>query len=373
MNIAIFETEHFEGAFPVIKLFDVPGNEITVITSPETFTRFDHLFHAGMKRYRWQVLASKGKPAFFFSLWKAIRKSNADIIYLNTISNNHLLYALVISLSRRGRVVLTVHDVNCLFESRRGNSLRSAIIHTGKRWLIRKVDIFNVVADTLVEYLSGKTPKPVSVIPGAVYESRASAQVIAGELRIVIPGSLDKRRRDYEFVFILAEQLNRQGIHSELVLLGGYNDEYGASVIKKASDFAAGACRITCYDSRVVDQQIFDSRMDVCHFVLIPSVVHTRICGDIPETYGVTKSSGNIFDVIKHAKPFFAPRTLCVPSSLESSCIKYDTAGDIISRLRSYLDMPATYAAIISEAEKNSSEFTMEKIRQRNPIIFSKA
>ncbi|MEI9807412.1 MAG: hypothetical protein WDO16_05755 [Bacteroidota bacterium] len=44
--------------------------------------------------------------------------------------------------------------------------------------------------------------------------------------------------------------------------------------------------------------------MDTAHFVFIPSVIATKICGDIPETYGISKSSGNMFDVIKHAKPF---------------------------------------------------------------------
>jgi hypothetical protein len=44
MNITIFEKEHFEGAFPVIKLFDMPGNNITVITSGETHKRFIDLF-----------------------------------------------------------------------------------------------------------------------------------------------------------------------------------------------------------------------------------------------------------------------------------------------------------------------------------------
>ena len=33
MNIIIFETEHFETAFTVIKLFDLPGNKTEIYTS----------------------------------------------------------------------------------------------------------------------------------------------------------------------------------------------------------------------------------------------------------------------------------------------------------------------------------------------------
>src|SRR5258705_13508065 len=96
MNIAIFETEHFEGAFPVIKLFDIPGNEIIVLTSAETHKRFLDLFGNDAGRFKWIILSGNSKRSFFYSLYKNLKEQKPDILYLNTISDNHLLYASVL-------------------------------------------------------------------------------------------------------------------------------------------------------------------------------------------------------------------------------------------------------------------------------------
>ncbi|MEI9807414.1 MAG: hypothetical protein WDO16_05765 [Bacteroidota bacterium] len=74
MNISVFETEHFEGAFPVIRLFDMPGNEITIYTSPETHKRFIDLFQSEAGRYKWTILPGNSKLRFFFSFYKNLRK-----------------------------------------------------------------------------------------------------------------------------------------------------------------------------------------------------------------------------------------------------------------------------------------------------------
>src|SRR5215813_4205436 len=145
MKIAVFEKEHFEGAFPVIKLFDMPGNEVTVITSPATHKRFTDLFKENSNRYSWIILPAKSKLSFFYSLYKNLKKLRPDILYLNTISDNHLLYATVLRLLNIKRVVITVHDINCLFESRPYRNFRKAVIHKGKKQLVKQADEFNVV------------------------------------------------------------------------------------------------------------------------------------------------------------------------------------------------------------------------------------
>jgi hypothetical protein len=267
-------------------------------------------------------------------------------------------------------IVLTVHDINCLFESKPGNGFRSRIIHTGKKNLIKKVNIFNVVSETLVDYLRTKTSNPISVVPGAVYEERAYKQNPPGKTRLVVPGSLDKRRRNYQEVFELALLGNKAMLDLEIVLLGGYTDEYGKNIVEKARDFPAGSCRILFYDTDVVHQDEFDKQMDESHFVYIPSVVRTKICGDIPEVYGLTKSSGNIFDVIKHARPFIVPEQLSVPDALLSSCMKYVSVEDIITFLQTLQKNQDEYADWLDAAKRNSEHYTMERVRERNNLVF---
>lgn len=371
MNIAIFETEHFEGAFPVIKLFDSPDNQITIYTSPETHKRFTDLFLENSSRYQWVVLPVSGKLPFFWSLYKKLKKQKPDILYINTISNNHLLYALVLRFLSLKRVVLTVHDINCLFESRPAGNFRKSIIHRGKKNLLKQVHEFNVVSDTMTPYLRTRAKeKNTHNIPGAVFEGRYVPQPMNNPLRLVVPGSLDKRRRDYEQVFELAAVANKEQFPLQIILLGGYSDEYGESIITRVNKLQPGSCEIISYKTRVVDQDEFDKQMDAAHFVFIPSTVNTQICGDIPETYGITKSSGNIFDVIKHAKPFIVPASLTISAYLQSSCFKYNSIAEIINFFKN-ITTPE-YDNWQKQALANSGNYTIEKVRERNSPLFNK-
>src|SRR5690606_14198255 len=123
------------------------------------------------------------------------------------------------------------------------------------------------------------------------------------------------------------------------------------------------------YEESIVDQDEFDRQMDECHFVFIPSVVHTMICGEIPEVYGITKSSGNIFDVIKHAKPFIVPATLTIPESLASSCIKYRGLEEIVALLEEFIMNPGRFESICREAEGNSQLFSLGNVRNRMNLM----
>jgi hypothetical protein len=371
MKIAIFETEHFEGAFPVIKLFDMPGNEVTVYTSPETYKRFKDLFGENAGRFNWAILPAGNRIRFFYSFYKNLKNQKPDILYINTISNNHLLYAFVLSRLSVKRVVLTVHDINCLFESRPSLNFRKAMIHRGKKKLLRQVDEFNVVSDTMIPYLQTKAKqRKTHNIPGSVFENNYSPQPVNDLLRIVVPGSLDKRRRDYEQVFQLAAIADEEKISLQIILLGGYPDKYGKAITERGNGFISDHCKIITYNAEVVDQEEFDRQMDAAHFVFIPSVIDTKICGNIPETYGITKSSGNIFDVIKHAKPFIVPAGLAISNNLRLSCFKYQHLRDVPAFLKSFITSPEKYDHWQILAFENSQDYTIEKVRERNVSLF---
>ncbi len=371
MKIGIFEKEHFEGAYPVIRLFDMPGNQITIYTSQETKQRFDDLFKEDRSRYNWTVVDTSNKLRFFSSLFKKIKKDNPDILYINTISDNHLLYAMVLWLLPVKRVILTVHDINCLFESRFSWNFRKAVVHFGKKWLIRQVDEFNIVADSMREYLKTKAgKKEIHNIPGAVYEDRYLAQNKDRLLRLVVPGSLDKKRRDYEQVFELAELAEKGKLELEIILLGGNTDDYGRGIIQRAKQMQLVHCKLLVYDTTVVDQDEFDRQMDKAHFIFIPSVIHTKICGDIPEIYGITKSSGNLFDIVKHAKPFIVPDRLIVEDLLTKSCFKYSNLSEIIIFLQATITEQSAYTVLQQKALAASQSYTIQKTRERNSTVF---
>lgn len=373
MKIGIFETEHYEGSYPVIKLFDVPENKLSVFTSTKCFTQFQMLLKDSFNNYQWIIKNSNiSKYAFFITLYKECKKNKFDILYINTVSDNHFAYALVLAFLPKTKTVLTIHDINCLFLTTPTFSLRGLVKHYGKKMLLSKINEFNVVSETMVQYLSQIDNKKRKIyhIPGAVFEGICNSTQIKENVKLVVIGSIDKKRRDYYQVFDLLALAENLQLPLHITLLGGNADDYGKEIINMAKKFVCVHTKLVYFETEVVAQDIFDEIIAAEHFIFIPSVIETKICGSIPEIYGVTKSSGNIFDGIKHSKPIIIPNQLKVPQSIESSCFRYTKLADIITLLTTINNKKQAYALWEKQAFNNSQKFTIKQIRGENPSLF---
>jgi len=376
-QVAIFETEHFEGAYPVIRLFDNGENQITIFSYQQSYRQFQYLFKDDARRFKWVVKDdNESKYHFIYRMYKEVRRNNIQLLYLNTISNNHIFYVLMIRLLPKVRSVVTLHDINGYFHFKFAFSLRRWVRYTGKRSLVRAVKEFNVVAATMVPYLQGKLPswKKVYNVPGAVFEGMPAtcpSPVETGKINIVVPGTIDGRRRNYETVFELLQQCNEAGLPVSITLLGSHYGAYGEMILERCRAYAASHSNLSFYqNSPVVDQPEFDRVMNNAHVVFTPSVIDTIIFDGITETYGLSISSGNLFDVIKHAKPFIIPDALRMPDNMESSCFHYKTAADIFLFLKRILNEPSFYNELSQKALNNSREYTIPKVRERNAGLF---
>jgi predicted transcriptional regulator len=88
MRVGIFETTHFEGAYPVIKCFDNGANEITIFCYEESYRQFQHLFEGQMEKFSWVVKSQQdSKYKFIYRIYKETKSRKLDLLYLNTISD----------------------------------------------------------------------------------------------------------------------------------------------------------------------------------------------------------------------------------------------------------------------------------------------
>ena len=377
MEIGIFETEHFEGVYPVIRLFDNNKNNITIFSYEASYKQLHYLFHSQLDKYDWVIKADKkSKYTFIYELFKGIKKRKIKIVYLNTISNNFIVYALMIVLLRKVRVIVTIHNINSYFEYKNSISLKRWIRYIGRKLLLSVVKEFNVVSMIMVDYLEKKLPpnKKVHCVPGAIFEENSSRQtqpVTSEHINIVIPGSVDGRRRDYEQVFMLLHLLELKKISVTITFLGRFYEEYGKRILEKCKSVQLEYTQLKYYEFDTVDQPEFDRVMNDASFVFIPSVINTIIEDGVTETYGLSISSGNLFDVIKHAKPFIAPEQLKFDFFLEKSCYRYSTAEDIAAFIASVHDDATLYSSFQQAAFEASKKYTLEKVRERNASLFS--
>jgi glycosyltransferase involved in cell wall biosynthesis len=377
MKVAIFETEHFEAAYPLIKLFDDGKNEITVFTNADCYRQLQFLLKGQLTRYHWVVRHPRdSKYIFMRRMYSEIKKKKIELLFLNTVNDNFIFYAVMVAFLKRTRIILTLHDINTFFHHKFKFSLRRWVRITGKKALVSLIKEFNVISLTMVDYVKSKLPghKKVHCVPGAVFQETLATVKHTGlqEMNIVVPGSIDQRRRDYHQVFELLKIAEEENLKVTLVILGGPYEQYGYDVIEQCKHYVKTRNNLVFYQEKVVDQPEFDRQLNLAHFVFIPSVIHTMISDDIPETYGQSKSSGNVFDIIKHAKPFIAPIDLKVDPFLELSCIRYHRVDEIIKTLVEIRKDPQSYSDLKQSAYEASRNYTIEAIRKRNPALFDR-
>jgi hypothetical protein len=375
MNIAIFETEHFEGAYPVIKLFDNGKNKITIFSYEQSFKQFKFLFKDDIDKYEWVIKKNhESKNHFIYEMLKQVKRRNIEIFYLNTVSNNFHSYTIFIKLLRNVRIIVTIHNINTFFKFKPTFRFRQWIRQSGKRWLIKNVNEFNVVSLTMAESLKEKLPanKKVHCLPGAVFESeKITHPDFSGDsIKIVVPGTIDVRRRNYDQVFELLDKSHILNLPVSVTLLGGYYGEEGKCVLSRCAEYSMHHNNLKFYDGNTVDQPEFDKVMNESHFAWIPSVITTVLHDGIAEEYGKTISSGNLFDIIKHATPFIIPEKLQIDNFLESSAFRYHTIDEIIIHIRHFLDSGSAFGELKKIAVANSENYTTDRVRNRNPDLF---
>jgi hypothetical protein len=376
MKVAIFETEHFEAAYPLIRLFDTGENDITVFSYAASEQQLKYMLRDRADRYEWiQPKPGQSKISFIRTIHNEIKKQKIGLLFLSTVSDNFLFYARLVHGLPGIRVIMTVHMVNNLFETKGQPGLRRWVRSHGKKRLLNAVNEFNVLSSTMIPLLAGRLPgsKAIHNIPGAVFEESTYQPPVfnpRNPLQIVIPGSVDDRRRNYDQAFELLSLLAKNNIPATLTFLGVLYGEYGQQILSRCRQWSSKEQVLKWYETDTIDQAEFDLRLNEAHFIFTPSAINTVISDGIEENYGTSISSGNVSDVIRHARPFIVPRELPVDPLLEKSCMRYDMVAEIASFLASAYRDAAIYSNLAQTALESSLNYTIEKVRSRNKEIF---
>jgi hypothetical protein len=360
MQLAIYEPEHFETAYALIRLFDLPANSITIFTNAPTAVRLHEMFGAHASSYKWHI-QNEGETnrRFITRMYASLRTLNPDMFIFGTISHNYLLHALLLRSSRVKRILLTVHEVNSFFRPRLRWGVRMTGNYIGKKIIIRRVNEYISILPTLLPAIKDCLPpyKKIHSLSGAVFEGNQVNVPLHQRIRIVVPGSVEQSRRDYQQVINLFDAAAASGLPLEITLLGSSKEKIIHPHILTYGD--------------VVPQVEFDVRMHQAHFIFAPIVSHTISPDGVPETYGTTKASGTIFDIIRYAKPAFVPHHLTVSADIEGACIRYHTVQEIVTFIQNVLQNPSHYENLQRHALECSLHYTVEKIRGGNPELFN--
>jgi hypothetical protein len=374
MRTAIFETDHFEVAHTLIRLFQLPGNELTVFSYSSSWQQLQ-LMPGMEQQVKWVIKEeSESKAAFILKMYRLVKKERIELLYLETITDNFIFYAWLVKALPAVKIILTIHDINSFFYYKNNGTLRRWLRNAGKKRLIDAVEEFTVINSTMQWYLQRLLPsgKTVRYIPGAFFDN-ANYSLPAAPLlpfRIVVPGSVDNRRRDYTVVFALLEICRKWNIPVQITLLGGFHAEHGAEILKQCREYGKENNNLHWFEEQVVDHPLFNRVMQEAHFILAPCVIHTVISDEVAEVYGESLSSGNIGDIIRFARPAIIPAALKTGEEISQVACRYTSVNDIAEQLKLLRDDPDKYLILQEAALKGSGEFTLEKIRAKYPDLF---
>lgn len=376
MRIGIFETDHFEVSHTLIRLFQLPAHQLTIFTETQSWRQFRQMPDIDHQAHHWVIRKEKqSKAAFILQIYRTVKQQKIELLLLETVEDNFIFYAWLVKALPGVRIILTIHDINGYFQFREDGSLRRRIRNTGKRKLIKAVNEFIVINSNMVDYLQSLLPagKSVRYLPGSFFDKDLYQPPPASmdPIQLVVPGSVDSRRRDYNIVFDLMQACREQQLNVIVTLLGGFRPESDRRLMNRVLDFSDEYPNLRWSEEPVVSQPVFDEVMQEAHFVLSPSVISTVISDDVQEEYGVSKSSGNISDIVRYARPAIIPAALVTGPEISHIAIRYQSVKEIPEQLKLLRDHPDKYLAIQQRALGGSGAFTLDAIRRQHPDLFT--
>lgn len=369
MNIAVIEKGHFEVAYTLLSLFDNGQNNITVFVEEESYRQLQLMLPEKISYYNWVIKGKNETNRRFISrIFLFLQQQHFDLIYFNTIEDNFIVYAYYLQRFKNKKTILTLHDINGFFHYQPSLNIRRLVRYIGKKRLLKIIPAFNTLSETLTTRLRSNLPaKTIYTIPGSFFDADGFEPLsfsTGDTLAITIPGSVDTRRRNYELVFDLLYAAKQRNIKLSITLLGAFKKGYSEEIQKKANSYLQTNDNLHIYQSAIIDQPEFDRVIRQSHFIWTPLQPVSSISDGVEEQYGISTCSGNIADIIRHAKPFFAPAELPIESHLEKSCNRYKAISDIVHVLERLT--PAQYAIIQELAQQASLHYSKDNIISRN-------
>lgn len=373
MHVAIYETVHFENIAPLLRLFDLPGNRITVFCDEEARQQAIAQLKNDADRFEWKLQKSgQSRREFLTEAKRYIRSNAVDLLYINTISDNFIHLNRLIKAGKDMRTVATLHVINGYFSPQLKFNLRRVVRVVGKWLLRRSIQEYAIQSDSMLPAARRMVDAgyPIYCIPGAVFNPNHYTQPSSQTLHLVVAGSVDSRRRDYNDVSELINQLERNQQPVKLTILGGTDSDFGKQMIAQWSRLSLQFVQLKYYDSSLIPQDEYDRVLASSHFIFHPSTRDAVLEDGAKESYGHTVCSGVFSDAIRHARPLIIPSFLATDSRFKNSCFRYDVVSQIADFLQS-LNNPAGLQRWMEAAHRTSLDFTVEKIRLGNPSLFS--
>ncbi len=181
-------------------------------------------------------------------------------------------------------------------------------------------NILNAVEYRLLSPIPMAYPKNVNTRPK--YQSNKA-------LTVVIPGSVDPKRRNYSEIYEAFQILKtRSEKKIKLIFLGRSNLYVANKVRRSFNRICSEKLEVVFFDKRIPMVE-YEKYMYLSDVMLNPIKIETNY-HVFKEIYGKTKISGAVTDIVRYGKPLILPQAYNIDMDLNNCCLTYTNIDELV-------------------------------------------
>lgn len=374
-EIGILEIRrHVPVLYTFCKICKTPETKVTIFTTKDLYLRLT-TYLKDTEQYNFVIKDEKESIKSFLKRVETYCNEKIDVLFVNTIHETFLDLFCYLRFDPKCKKILVVHHVNAWIRPKLVfnplHPIRTADTNAAtlliKQFIFPKFDAINVIYHPLKTFIKENTnyEKNVFTIPTSIFEDtyEDKGSKINNEIKVVIPGLVQKHRKDYSPVFSAFENLfsNYKGL-IELAIPGLPVGKFGKQVYEKFSQMKKEGNEVEIFDKFVPDD-IFNKLLIDCDIILAPIRIKTRADGDIEEIYGRTVGSGVIYNAIQYAKPIIVPKDFVMLPELETSTLTYSGEKELEQQITNLINNPDKIIQLKKEAYQNAQKFSLKNLQ----------
>jgi len=367
-KLLIYETTHYETLPALVELALEQFEAISIYAdSADIYDSCRHFTACQSSNIKWITKPSSTSNLQFISqVFSDLESNNYSHFFVNSLDHN--LYFFTRKLSRIYRNVHTVLNVHTIhdYTSSRYNSILNVSESLAKKKLHQIIKNCRVLAPAMPAYLKSRLPGlTVEYIPGMFYQPFPSPKFQETPFRIVVPGTVEEKRRDYEIiptvVSLLAQKNRDRSI--ELVILGNSNTAFGKKLEKDIREVLPATISLIRFD-RDVAYDTYSKYYSSAHIIWAPVKLNMESIRGVPEINGLSNSAGLFVDFVHYAHPTLIPEVINFDDKLDPLFLRYTDPKDAADKIETFLHNPNI---LVSQQEKIQSvctAYTADKFRE---------
>lgn len=212
-----FYNYHIECIYPQVVYLTNGGFDVELVCSKEILQNIEYLrSKCKIIGYDFNKLTSYIKVWFYL-----LKNKKSTLIILNTAQGNKVLKFIILPFLSRFKIFGIIHNIKKLEESK------------GQKIITKKISKYFVISEYLKESSISKkygiSSINTSLFPAFVTESIKHK---GNEIWITIPGNIEKKRRDYDWLIDFSHSYNLDK-RIKFILLGNAKKGDGNEIIRK--------------------------------------------------------------------------------------------------------------------------------------------